>query len=108
MRKLKSTGFVLGGVVAALMAKPLAAQQPQDKCLTGKVLIHCIVAADLRLSDCVILSETPPGKGFGDATLKVARLWKMRPSPAKPEPTAGDVFQRTVFWKPPPDCVAAP
>lgn len=39
----------------------------------GVVTLECRVIRDGRLSDCVILSETPAGQGFGQAALEAAR-----------------------------------
>jgi len=45
----------------------------------GSAKISCVVTASGTLSDCSIVSETPEGYGFGDAALKMAKLFKMRP-----------------------------
>jgi TonB family protein len=40
--------------------------------LSGEVSIHCGVGDDGRLKACKVLSETPPGFGFGQAALTLA------------------------------------
>jgi protein TonB len=45
----------------------------------GRVELACFVEVDGRLS-CEIESETPPGQGFGDAALALARAHAMRPA----------------------------
>jgi TonB family protein len=75
------------------------------QCLSGQVTVRCVVTPGGELSGCTILSETPPGEGFGDATLDAAAQWRIRPVAADGTPTSGGVFQRTIVWKPPPDCV---
>ncbi|CAN5336671.1 hypothetical protein BH11PSE2_BH11PSE2_06210 [soil metagenome] len=45
----------------------------------GAVRMTCKVKIDGALTDCIISSETPPGYGFGDAALKMAPLFKMKP-----------------------------
>ena len=37
----------------------------------GVATIDCIVQADGRLADCVIVSESPKGYGFGAATVRM-------------------------------------
>ena len=38
--------------------------------LPGNTAINCVVASDLRLTQCVVTLEDPVGYGFGDATIK--------------------------------------
>ena len=45
----------------------------------GKVLIECKIARDGVPYDCRIISESPSGVGFGDATLKLASKFRMQP-----------------------------
>jgi len=47
---------------------------------TGGASIQCTVTTSGSLSGCRVLSETPAGFGFGEATLKVARLFRMKPA----------------------------
>lgn len=46
----------------------------------GAATITCDVTALGLLSGCVVVSETPPDFGFGDAALKMSSLFKMRPA----------------------------
>lgn len=39
----------------------------------ARVKISCIVQSNRSLADCEILSEDPPGRGFGDAAARAAR-----------------------------------
>ncbi|HST91442.1 MAG TPA: hypothetical protein VLJ13_04515, partial [Brevundimonas sp.] len=41
------------------------------------VTLECVVRSSGRLSDCVVLSETPPGQGFGAAALAGARTARL-------------------------------
>lgn len=75
-------------------------------CHSGRTVVQCVVMPDGKLSNCAILSETPLGDGFGDATLQVTHLWRIRPYSADGKPTSGGVFRRTVVWMPPTDCGA--
>ena len=45
----------------------------------GRATNECKVAATGALTDCRTLEDTPPGDGFGDAALKLAERFTMRP-----------------------------
>lgn len=49
------------------------------KKLSGDSAIRCAVAADGRLADCVVVSETPSAMGFGAAALSLADRFRMKP-----------------------------
>jgi TonB family protein len=51
---------------------------------TGSAKLQCMVMADGSLQSCTVMSEDPPGKGFGDAALATAKTAKVRPDPARP------------------------
>jgi TonB family protein len=72
-------------------------------CAGGRAKIHCTVTADGNLTACSVVSETPTGWGFGDATLSITRVWKVRPR-ADGASLAGQAFERTVAWVPPWEC----
>jgi protein TonB len=42
--------------------------------ISGHTIIKCIVGLNGETHDCQIAAEDPPGKGFGDAGLKLAKL----------------------------------
>lgn len=44
---------------------------------TGKATVHCAVLTSGEMGDCTTLQEEPPGYGFGDATVNVAKHFKM-------------------------------
>lgn len=46
----------------------------------GKAVLGCTVTAAGELTDCVVNSEDPEGMGFGDAALKLSKLFKMHPA----------------------------
>jgi protein TonB len=48
----------------------------------GVVTLECTVLQDGRVSRCVVLSETPPGQGFGEAALRKARQARLSPQNA--------------------------
>ncbi|HYD73954.1 MAG TPA: energy transducer TonB, partial [Candidatus Binatia bacterium] len=43
--------------------------------IEGRVVLDCLVGADGRLS-CAVISENPPGHGFGDASLRISREFR--------------------------------
>ena len=48
--------------------------------LGGKAVIACDVNTQGALTGCRVVSEDPPGEGFGDAALKLAKQFQMTPS----------------------------
>ena len=73
---------------------PIAAQRRD---IGGRVRVQCRLANDGVLNDCVVLSETPPGYGFGEAALNVATRFQMRPGLRDGRPIAGQIIIPIVF-----------
>jgi TonB family protein len=75
--------------LAGLTAAPCRAQdvdimryypaRAEQMAVEGTATMTCNVTAAGRLAGCVVVSETPPDFGFGDAALKMSPLFKMRP-----------------------------
>lgn len=55
----------------------------------GLAKMTCQVAADGRVRDCHVVSETPAGEGFGEAALKLARFFQMSPMMEDGRPVDG-------------------
>jgi TonB family protein len=55
----------------------------------SKVLLECRVKADGRLEACAVVSEDPPGLGFGKAALRMATKFRMKPRTMDGQPVAG-------------------
>jgi protein TonB len=55
---------------------------------SGRVVLACTIAANGSI-DCAVASETPEGWGFGDAAMKMARLFQIAPMTVNGQPTAG-------------------
>jgi protein TonB len=55
----------------------------------GRAVITCTVTAQGSLTGCQVASEDPPDFGFGQAALKMAHLFKMRPQTADGQPVGG-------------------
>jgi len=65
----------------------------------GKSTFRCSVTARGQLVNCVILSETPADMNFGDATLRLTKLFKLRPMTKDGTPVDGGTFTSTIVWK---------
>jgi TonB family protein len=50
-----------------------------EKGVSGYAKIRCTVEPDGTLLDCDILEERPDGMGFGPATIKATRYFRMKP-----------------------------
>jgi len=65
---------------------------------SGSATVDCLVGADGRLS-CTVLSEDPPGWGFGDSSLRAARLFRVAPQTADGRATSGGRIRKTITWR---------
>lgn len=55
----------------------------------GRATMGCDVARDGALTNCKVISEAPAGAGFGDAALKMAARFRMKPMSKDGHPVAG-------------------
>ena len=72
----------------------LAAFYPKEavvKRATGHATVHCEVDETGQIGQCTIVSEDPPGLGFGNAALKLARISEFSPKLVNGMPTKGVV-----------------
>ena len=46
---------------------------------SGRAEMQCEVRTDGKVENCVVVEETPPGLGFGEAALKLSDKFEMRP-----------------------------
>lgn len=59
---------------------------------TGQVAeLNCGMASDGLLSDCVVLSETPPGGGFGVIAANRAEGTRVGPETVRTPPATGRI-----------------
>lgn len=65
----------------------------------GRATITCKVKANGTLEACSIVSEDPADLGFGDATLRASRLFKMRPQTKDGQPVDGGTVRIPLVWK---------
>jgi len=57
--------------------------------LPGEAIVECRVAVAGTLSACHVLREAPMGAGFGEATLQMTPLFRMKPMTRDGKPVAG-------------------
>lgn len=69
------------------------------KGLGGRATIRCSVRVDGHLKDCVVVSESPEGAGFGGATLKLAGEFRMSPQTRDGVPVDGASVTIPVVYK---------
>jgi protein TonB len=55
----------------------------------GHATISCIVAVNGTVGNCNVVAESPADQGFGDAALKLSKLFKMRPQTRDGVPVGG-------------------
>jgi periplasmic protein TonB len=55
---------------------------------SGRVQLDCLVDSTGRIA-CTVVSEDPPGWGFGDAAIRISRSFRMAPQTADGRPTSG-------------------
>jgi TonB family protein len=56
---------------------------------TGKGVVDCGVNHDGSLTDCTVVSEDPPGLGFGDSAMTIAKVMVMNPWTIQGTPVDG-------------------
>ena len=82
--------------------------------LNGRARIKCVVAADGRLAECRVLSESPQGEGFGAAAVALSSKFRLLPPDVpvgsqSPEITIPIVFEIPAYncrIKPKPETAA--
>jgi protein TonB len=72
---------------------PRAMERDQE----ASVTVECLVDGNGRLS-CTVVSEDPPGWGFGAASLRIAREFQVAPQTSDGRPTTGGRIRRTIRW----------
>ena len=60
----------------------------QRMSVDGHATIECTVNVNGTVSDCQVTAESPADQGFGDAALKLSKLFKMKPTTTDGVPVA--------------------
>jgi TonB family protein len=79
----------------------LARAYPEDalkKGLNGHTVITCTVKPDGYLQDCAVTSETPPGEGFGQASLALAAKFRVKPGSVKADASGATRISIPIRW----------
>lgn len=66
---------------------------------SGRVVLRCSVNASGALVGCEVVSETPPNWGFGEASLRIAREFRVRPQTADGVATDGGTITFPIRWQ---------
>lgn len=66
-----------------------AAHPPGARSVYGRVRLSCVIRLDEYLDQCRVVSEDPPGRGFGRAGLVVSRHFRFRPPTQGGRPIEG-------------------
>lgn len=69
---------------------------------SGSATLECRVAGDGTLEGCAVAVESPPGQGFGEAVLKLAPLFRIRPEDRYGLKVAGRKIRIPVTFAPAP------
>lgn len=66
----------------------------------GRVTVRCNVNASGALVNCVVVNEDPEGWGFGEASLRITREFRVKPQTADGTPTDGGQITFPIRWNP--------
>lgn len=73
-------------------------QRARDREIEGQAMLSCFVRPDLSLL-CGVVSETPPGSGFGEAAQQIFSRVRAAPQARNGEPSAGACTRYTVPFR---------
>jgi protein TonB len=76
-------------------AVQFAALDPADH-RPGVVELNCTLVTGGRLSDCMVVSETPARKGFGEAAQKLSRYFRAAPTSRDGQTVEGGTVNLTI------------
>lgn len=66
--------------------------------IEGFVRADCVLDERGQFTSCEIVEETPAGMGFGESTVRLAKLFKMKPVDADGASVAGRKLSLPVRW----------
>lgn len=89
--------------------EPFWPDRARERKLSGHVLLACEVRRSGRPNRCRALAESPAGEGFGDAAIRMSRLFRVRPVTRRGKPADMPVLIPVLFEAPnaPPEQMAA-
>lgn len=67
--------------------------------LAGSGVIECVVDTGGEMKDCVVVSETPPGQGFGPAALSIAGKFTLPTKAPSGATTVGRTVRVPIRWR---------
>jgi len=67
---------------------------------SGRVILRCRVSESATLVNCGVEAESPSGLGYGNATLRIARAFTVRPTTDDGVSTVGREISFPVRWVP--------
>jgi hypothetical protein len=67
--------------------------------MNARTVMRCAVLPDGHLRDCKIVSELPPGHGFGRASLRLVPLFQLDPKYMAAHPDSGGVIDIPLTWR---------
>ena len=67
--------------------------------VSGRAIVECTVTGEGTLTDCKVVEETPPGYGFGQATIRAAAKFRMRPRAIDGTAVAGRRVRVPLVWR---------
>ena len=74
-------------------------ERAQRMGVSGRVSLRCTVLSNGKLTDCSTSGEDPSDQGFGDAALKLARIFKLKPQTADGVPVSGGIFETLIRFQ---------
>jgi hypothetical protein len=66
--------------------------------VTADVSVDCLIDQSGRFTTCEIVGENPGNLGFGESTVKLSRLFRMKAVDADGAPVAGRKLRLPVRW----------
>lgn len=70
----------------------------EQRGVEGFVIADCLIDERGTFSTCEIVEERPAGKGFGESTIRLSKLFKMTLTDADGAPVAGRKLHLPVRW----------
>ena len=70
--------------------------------ISGRAVIGCLVSAEGLLTNCEVISESPPGEDFGAAAVRMAPAFRMKPKTLDGTPVEGAEVRIPILFQAPP------